>query len=356
MQLHRRLATAVRFADASPGEGGGAVIGGRLGATAGRGGAVVLRFNRDFAFRYETAEELRPGVERIVARNPKDYTWVGTNTHLVGRERVAIIDPGPASREHVEAVLGALAGRPVTGIFVTHSHLDHAPAAAALKEATGAPVFGFGPIDAQLAPRTDEEVDLATRPDIALADGAVIEVDQGFVLEAVHTPGHFPNHLCYALTIHDRDAGPARLLFSGDHVMGWSTTVIVPPLGNLEHYLDSLVRLLRRPEELYLPSHGPAVADARGWVRALIAHRHGRERQIVACLARGIRAPEEIVAAIYEGLTPRLQKAAAGSVRAHLDFLAARGLIDSTGRLQAGAAEIDAVWPYRSVEARAGGA
>ncbi|RMF75900.1 MAG: MBL fold metallo-hydrolase [Alphaproteobacteria bacterium] len=319
---------------------------------------MPIRFNRNFSFHYEKPEDVEPGIRRVVARNPKDYTWVGTNTYVVGRRRVAILDPGPDTAEHVSAVLAAVDGRDVIGIFLTHSHRDHAPAARPLARATRAPVFGFGAIDPALAALTEEDVDVETVPDIRLEDGAVLEVDQGIVLTAVHTPGHFPNHLCYAVTIHngkeashDGQEASRRLLFTGDHVMGWSTTVIVPPLGNLEHYLDSLVRLLAQPARHYLPSHGPAIADGPRYVRALLAHRHMRERQIVSCLARGIHRPEAIVAAIYEGLTPRLERAAAGSVRAHLAYLEMRGMIDAEGRLTCTPAEIDTSWPHTAIEA-----
>jgi len=312
---------------------------------------VPIHFNRNFSFHYETPEEVEPGIRRVVARNPKDYTWVGTNTYVLGHERVAILDPGPHTREHVEAVLAAVDGRDVIGIFLTHSHRDHAPAAIPLARATRAPVFGFGAIDPDLAALTEEDVDVKTVPDIRLEDGAVLEIDQGYVIAAVHTPGHFPNHLCYAVTIHRRDEGDERLLFTGDHVMGWSTTVIVPPLGNLEHYLDSLIKLLAQPARRYLPSHGPEIADGPRYVRALLAHRHMRERQIVSCLARGIRRPEAIVAAIYDGLTPRLRRAAAGSVSAHLAYLEMRGMVDAEGRLTGAPAEIDASWPHTAIEA-----
>ena len=312
---------------------------------------MPIRFNRDFSFRYETPEEVAPGLRRVVARNPKDYTWVGTNTYVLGHERVAILDPGPETAEHVDAVLAAVDGRDVIGIFLTHSHRDHAPAARALARATRAPIFGFGGIDPALAALTDEDVDVETVPDIRLEDGAVVEVEHGIVIAAVHTPGHFPNHLCYAVTIHGGHADGRHLLFTGDHVMGWSTTVIVPPLGNLEHYLDSLIRLLDQPARRYLPSHGPEIADGPRYVRALLAHRHMRERQIVSCLARGVLRPEAIVAAIYEGLTPRLERAAAGSVRAHLAYLEMRGMVDADGRLACSPAEVDASWPHTAIEA-----
>ncbi len=315
---------------------------------------MPIELIRDFDFRYETPERVAPGVVRVVARNPGDYTWIGTSTFVVGHRRLAVIDPGPARREHVEAVLGAVADRPVVGIFVTHSHRDHAPAALPLSRATGAPVFAHSALDPALADLTDEDVDLTVVPDCRLGDRARVEIEEGLLLEAIHTPGHFPNHLCYLL--HDlgggRDGGGVRrLLFSGDHVMGWSTTVIAPPLGHLEHYLDSLVRLLDLPARRYLPSHGPAIPDGPAHVRRLIAHRHFRERQILECLARGMREPAEMVARMYEGLSPRLEHAAALSVRAHLDFLEARGFLDASGDLRRAPHEVFEAWPYRELEA-----
>ncbi|RMF18134.1 MAG: MBL fold metallo-hydrolase [Alphaproteobacteria bacterium] len=319
---------------------------------------MPIRFIRDFEFRYETPEMVAPAITRVVARNPKDYTWIGTNTWIVGDDRLAIIDPGPAQSEHVEAVLEAIAGRPVVGIFITHSHNDHAPAALPLAKATGATIFGHSPLDPMIADLTDEDIDLSVVPDCRLGDRARLEIEEGLLIEAVHTPGHFPNHLCYLL--HDlrrsHEGGVSRrMLFSGDHVMGWATTVIAPPLGNLEHYLDSLLRLQRLPVTRYLPSHGPEIPDGPDYVRQLIAHRRFRESQIVECLERGVRDPAEMVARMYEGLSPRLEKAAALSVQAHLDFLAARGLLTREGVPTLSARRIAESWPYNELESSSGG-
>ncbi|WP_281300414.1 MULTISPECIES: MBL fold metallo-hydrolase [unclassified Iodidimonas] len=278
------------------------------------------RFNRDFDIPYGIAIDIAPGISRVLANNPKDYTFKGTNSFLIGRQELAIIDPGPLLESHIEALIKAIDERPVCAILVTHSHADHSPAAQILSERCGAPIMGHRPLDPAIAALTEEDVDLEFSPDRALGDGDEIAVD-GRIIRAVHTPGHFPNHLCYALDDN-------RILFSGDQVMGWSTTVISPPLGNLEHYLASLDRLLGRDDRLYLPSHGPQIDDPHSYVQDLIRHRHHREQQIITCLARGCTTPNAIVADIYEGLSPRLEQAAAQSVQAHLDYLAARGLID----------------------------
>lgn len=261
---------------------------------------------------YEKAVDVVDGVVRVLAENPKDYTGPGTNTYVVGGEAVWIIDPGPACQKHVEAVLSAIAGRPVLGIFVTHTHLDHSPAAPLLAGATDCRTYGFGALDCDLLALTDEEVDTEFVPDQALADGHLVG-EGDWQIMAVHTPGHFPNHMCYYL--------PHKgLLFSGDHVMGWSTTSIVPPLGNLAEYLASLDKLEALGGHLMLPSHGDKVTDVAGRIREIRDHRFKRHGQVEKCLADGITLPEAIVAEIYEGLTPCLLNAAKGCVEAHIEF------------------------------------
>lgn len=252
------------------------------------------------------------GVVRVLAENPKDYTGPGTNTYVVGDEAVWIIDPGPACHQHVDAVLKAVAGRPVDGILVTHTHMDHSPAAPLIARATGAKTFGFGALARDLLALTDEEVDVDFAPDHSLADGHLVGEGDWQVL-AVHSPGHFPNHMCYYL--------PHKgLLFSGDHVMGWSTTSIVPPLGNLAEYLSSLDKLEALGGHLMLPSHGNEVTDVTGRISEIRDHRFKRQRQVETCLADGMTDPEAIVDEIYEGLTPCLLNAAKGCVEAHIEF------------------------------------
>lgn len=266
---------------------------------------------------YDEVQEVTDGILRILARNPKDYTGTGTNTYVIGNETVWILDPGPADEHHVKAVLEAVAGRPVEGILITHTHLDHSPAAGALKTVTGAKTYGFGPLSADILDLTTEDVDRDFVPDVVLAHNRVVG-EGDWCIQALHTPGHFPNHMCYFL--------PNRgILFSGDHVMGWSTTVIVPPLGSLADYMDSLDVLDGCRASLMLPSHGEAVVSPLKRIDEVREHRKMRHRQIKACLDKGVANPADIVELIYEGLTPRLIEAAKGSVMAHMELIDAEG-------------------------------
>lgn len=287
---------------------------------------MALTFTRRFDFDYCVPAQVAPGVRRVVARNPKDYTLFGTNTYVIGTDSLAVLDPGPDLDEHIDALMATIGGAVVSHIFVTHSHEDHSPAARRLSELTGAPVCGFGPLDEVARAQTYEDIDTEFDPDIRLGDGEVI-AGAGWTLRALHTPGHFPNHLCYALD-------GRNILFSGDQVMAWATTVISPPLGHVGQYLASLARLAAYDFDRYLPSHGPEVAEPARHVRELIDHRHERERQIIGCLAQGIADPAVMVERLYEGLTPRLVLAARQSVRAHLIHLQERGLICRENRLR----------------------
>ncbi|MFZ4518054.1 MAG: MBL fold metallo-hydrolase [Microthrixaceae bacterium] len=294
------------------------------------------RFVTDFDPRYGECVEVAPDLRRVVARNPSKYTAWGTGTYLVGRGEVAVIDPGPALDEHVAAVLAAVRGETVTHVLVTHTHADHSPATAAVVAATGATTYGFGPHPAAAvsedpdgedpdgedadgedadAGEGEEHGDLGFVPDVAVRDGDVLHA-AGTTFECLHTPGHISNHVCFAQP--DR-----RRLFTGDHVMGWSTTVIPPPDGDLGDYLANLRRLLERDDEVYLPTHGPPVTRPREFVAELLAHREERSRQILEELAHGPRTPEEVVAVIYAEVRPELHAPAARSVRAHLLHLRA---------------------------------
>lgn len=284
---------------------------------------VEIPFKRDLKFEYGVLETLSPLIRRIVARNPSPFTAHGTGTYVVGRGKVAIIDPGPDIAEHVDALLQALRGETVERILVTHTHLDHSPASAAVQRATGAPTHGYGPHGAELGPAVEEGGDRAFVPDHALRDGDVVS-GPGWHLAAVHTPGHTSNHLCFALA-------EEKVLFSGDHVMGWSTSVIAPPDGNMGDYLRSLEKLLRRDDASFLPTHGPAITDPKPFVGAFIEHRREREAAILARLAAGDREIPAMVAAIYTGLDPRLHRAAARSVLAHLIELVAQGRVVADG-------------------------
>jgi glyoxylase-like metal-dependent hydrolase (beta-lactamase superfamily II) len=287
--------------------------------------AVEIRYRRDFAYEYGRLEPVSPGVRRIIARNPGPFTFRGTGTYVVGEGEVAVIDPGPDLAEHVDALLASLTGEQVSHILVTHTHRDHSPAAAPLKVATGAPTYGFGPHAGGRRGESGSEEggDWDFLPDIVVRDGDEIIGDK-WRFTAVHTPGHTSNHLCFALP----DSG---VLFSGDHVMGWSTSVIAPPDGDMASYMASLDKLLPRGDSVYWPTHGPAIEEPQRHVRAFIAHRREREAGILDCLKSGIETVDAIVARLYRGLDPALRPAAGRSVLAHLIDLTQRDIVAADG-------------------------
>jgi glyoxylase-like metal-dependent hydrolase (beta-lactamase superfamily II) len=265
-------------------------------------------------------ERLGSRIRRILAPNPSPFTFTGTQTYIVGEGDVAVIDPGPDLPEHVEALRAALQGERVAAILCTHTHRDHSPASRPLQSATGAPIVGCAPLSLEdSGPRADESFDSAYRPDRVLADGERIGA-AGWTIAALATPGHTSNHLCLALE-------QERALFTGDHVMGWSTTVVAPPDGDMADYMASLERLLARDDRIYYPAHGPAVDDPHGHVRRLIGHRRMRERQILSRLEQGEGRIPAMVAAMYADIDPRLFPAAGRSVLAHLVDLERRGLV-----------------------------
>ena len=274
---------------------------------------------------YAIVEPLEPGVGRLLARNPSPFTYFGTQTYLVGDEELVVIDPGPDLPDHVEAILAGLNGRTLAAIACTHTHRDHSPASRALKKATGAPIIGCAPLVLEsIGPRADASFDKDYAPDLVLEDGQAIEFDGGKRLLAVATPGHTSNHLCFAFG----DEGSGGALFTGDHVMGWSTTVVVPPDGEMGAYMKSLDLLRRRGDRIYYPAHGPAVTKPMQLVRGMIGHRLQRERQILRLVGERARDIPDIVANAYPGLDQRLVPAAGGSVLAHLLDLQKRGLVD----------------------------
>lgn len=282
-----------------------------------------------FADRAGECLAVSPLVRRIVAPNPGPFTFKGTCTYLVGRGEVAVIDPGPDSAEHLAAILGAIGGETVSHIVVTHTHRDHSPAARALKAATGAPIVGCGPHGAARArvtgggPALDSSGDREHRPDRELAEGEEV-AGPGWTLRTVPTPGHTSNHLAFALP-------QENALFSGDHVMAWSTTVVAPPDGAMGDYMASLEKLKARQEAVYWPGHGGPVRDPPRFVRALIHHRRLREAAILARLEAGDRTIGAMVPVIYKGLAEALRGAAALSVLAHVEDLVARGLVATDG-------------------------
>ncbi|MGA8169503.1 MAG: MBL fold metallo-hydrolase [Methylocystis sp.] len=263
---------------------------------------------------------------RLIAPNPSAYTFTGTCSYIVGEGEVAIIDPGPAIAAHIDALLNAIAGEKLAAILVTHTHRDHSPAAKILREKTGAPILGCAPYAASPDPMghgLDASHDRDYAPDRVLTDGETLPVG-GATLEAVATPGHTANHLCFALR-------EERTLFSGDHVMAWATTVVAPPDGSMRDYMDSIEKLRRREDALYWPAHGGPVRDPKRYLRALAHHRVQREAAILQRLEAGDETIARMVAHIYEGVDTRLHGAAALTVFAHIEDLIARGLVRSVG-------------------------
>ena len=269
---------------------------------------------------YELLETLEPGICRVLAHNPSAFTYYGTQSYLIGDEELAVVDPGPYLPEHIEALRRAIGDRRVVAIMCTHTHRDHSPAAKPLADVTQAPIVGCAPLALEsVGPRADAAFDGDYAPDRILADGESIEVD-GRKVTAVATPGHTSNHLCFAV-------GDA--LLTGDHVMGWSTTVVVPPDGEMAEYMASLDKLRQRKDRVYYPAHGPAVTNPQRYVRGLMGHRMQREKQILRLVGEKARDIPDIVANAYPGLDPRLVKAAGGSVLAHLLDLERRGLVQA---------------------------
>ncbi len=312
-------------------------------------------FIGEFEPRYGQCVDVAPGIRRVVADNPSKFTAWGTGTYIVGRGEVMIVDPGPARDEHIDAVLAAVSGETVTHLLVTHTHGDHSPATAAIQSVTGAATVGYGPHprtetsaddeglyelvddsdevddsrDGERAgsgaagtgdPPTEEHADTAFAPDIVVGHGDVIEGTELWI-ECLYTPGHISNHICYA----ERSTGA---LFPGDHVMGWSTTIIPPPDGNLADYLASLRLLVGRDDDAYYPTHGSPIPDPQPFVGQLLEHRLGRERQVIEQLAEGPRTIGEIVAVLYTDVRRELHKPAARSVHAHLVALMASGQVE----------------------------
>jgi len=288
-----------------------------------------IPFDKNLALTPDTVDEVVPGVRRVMANNPGPFTFKGTMSYIVGRGKVAIIDPGPDDPVHVAALLDAVRNETVTHIFVTHTHRDHSPATPTVKHATGATVYAEGPHRAARPLHIGEHNPLDSSgdrdfmPDVRLKDGDVVKGD-GWTIEAVTTPGHTANHMAYALK-------EQNLLFAGDHVMGWATSIVAPPDGAMSDYMASLQKLAKRGEELYLPGHGPAIRDAKRFVNYYILHRKAREASILHRLGKGESDIPSIVRAIYIGLDPRLSGAAGMSTLAHLEDLVARGLVETDG-------------------------
>jgi glyoxylase-like metal-dependent hydrolase (beta-lactamase superfamily II) len=325
---------------------------------------VAIPFVRDLDVEYGACAELTPLIRRVVAKNPSKYTFLGTGTYLLGRGEVAVIDPGPDDDAHFEALLAALEGEQVTHILITHTHRDHSPLAARLKAVTGAPTYGFGPharhddwpeedeepeedeaaaeadreevaaasgdTDPDGAESTERGFDEEFTPDVAVHHGERIDGD-GWSVDCVHTPGHTSNHICYGLV-------EEAALFTGDHIMGWSTTVIGPPDGNMAAYMDSLDVVLDREDRSLWPTHGPPVTDPRPFVAAYRDHRLERDEQILARLRAGDRTIAQMVPVMYADVDRKLHRPAARSVHSHLLRLLDAGVVRCEGdpRLRGG--------------------
>jgi glyoxylase-like metal-dependent hydrolase (beta-lactamase superfamily II) len=290
---------------------------------------MALNFETQFDPAYGTAVELAPGVLRLTVNNPSPFTFHGTNSYIVGRDTLAVIDPGPEDEAHYAALLRAIAGRPVSHIFVSHTHRDHSPLAGRLARETGAIIAAEGPHRPARPLRIgeinplDASADIDFRPDLALADNSVTSGDS-WALRTILTPGHTANHAVFALE-------GTGILFSADHVMAWATSIVAPPDGAMADYMASLDRLLERDDKILLPGHGGPVRKPRAFMRGLKTHRKMRERAIMERLGQGDRTIAELVKAIYRDTDPRLHGAAGLSVLAHLEDLVTRGVAATDG-------------------------
>jgi glyoxylase-like metal-dependent hydrolase (beta-lactamase superfamily II) len=283
---------------------------------------MPIAFLQEPPVQYGIAQTVSPRVRRVVARNPGPFSYHGTGTYVIGHGEVAVIDPGPALDEHVDALIAALPNERIVKLLVTHTHNDHSPACRPLQARTGAPTHGFGPHGEgrfERGVKVEAGGDMEFSPDVTLRHGDVVEGD-GWSLECVHTPGHCSNHLCFGL----REEGA---LLTGDHVMSWSTSIVSPPDGDMGDYMRSLALLLERDDRSLLPAHGPPVPDPKPFVRAFVEHRVERENQILSCVEQGIGRIAEMVPRMYATLPAFMHPAAARSVLAHVLYLLERGVL-----------------------------
>jgi glyoxylase-like metal-dependent hydrolase (beta-lactamase superfamily II) len=294
----------------------------------------MIPFVRDMAFAYGVADQVSPLIRRVVAENPGPFTYLGTGTYIVGRGDVAVIDPGPLMDAHLAAILKATEGERIVAILTTHTHIDHSPLASPLQAISGAPIYG------RADPKTDsgfeEAGEASFRPDIEIADGAQVS-GPGWTLEALATPGHASNHVAYALL-------EENALFSGDHVMGWSTTVVSPPDGDMGAYYASLETVRAREFATLWPTHGPPVTEVEPFLTAYRAHRLAREAQILAALSAGPTTIKAMVPVMYAAVDPRLHPAAAHSVLAHLIHLTRQGQVVADATSAADAPSINSTF------------
>lgn len=286
-------------------------------------------FDLEFQPAHETAVPVARDILRVTVNNPGPFTFHGTNSYVIGKESVVVVDPGPEDETHLAALMAAIGGRPVSHILVSHTHRDHSPLSRRLKEATGAPIVAEGPHrparllhDGEINPFS-ESSDSDFAPDIAVSDGERIEAD-GFSLTTILTPGHTANHAAFALD-------GTGIVFSADHVMAWSTSIVAPPDGAMSDYMASLDRLLAREDRVYFPGHGGPVKDPPAFLRGLRTHRRMRERAVLERIRAGDRLIPDMVKVIYASTAPHLHGAAALSVLAHLEDLVEKGLVATDG-------------------------
>jgi glyoxylase-like metal-dependent hydrolase (beta-lactamase superfamily II) len=296
----------------------------------------IIPFVYHFDYEYGAIKPLSPKIRRITANNPNHFTFRGTNTYIIGKGEVALIDPGPDIDEHITAIINGLKDEVITHIFITHSHFDHWPGCKPIKDKTGAKTFGYFQKNNDAAIRSNPDnlvsglnqeeryADTDFVPDISVNHGDIIE-GNGWTVECVHTPGHAFNHMCYQLK-------EEKALFSGDHVMGWSTSVISPPSGDMEAYMNSLEILLDRDDQVLWPAHGPGVNDPKPFIQSFIDHRKNREQQIIDCLKKGINKIKDMVPDMYYDIHKALYPAAERSVLASLIYMEKRGTVICQGQ------------------------
>ncbi|MBV9542555.1 MAG: MBL fold metallo-hydrolase [Alphaproteobacteria bacterium] len=286
---------------------------------------MAIPFIKEFEPQYGELVRVSPLISRIVARNPGPFTFRGTGVYVVGHDEVAVIDPGPDMPEHLEALKRALAGRRVTHILVTHCHSDHSPAAKPLKAWTGATTYGFGPHGSGQddGPKVEAGGDMDFVPDVRVKDGDIIR-GKDFTFECVYTPGHTSNHMCYALK-------EEKALFTGDHIMGWSTTVVTPPDGDMADYIKSVEKLEARDDRTLYPTHGAPVTDPKPFLAAYREHRLDRERQVLDAIRDGLTTIPKMVERMYAAVDKGLWPAASRSVLGHLIKLEREGRVTNTG-------------------------
>ena len=277
---------------------------------------VHIPYRRELEFDYGTVTQLAPGIRRVIANNPGPFTFHGTGTYILGTGKVAVIDPGPDDEAHIDAILAGLPGEEVSHILVTHTHMDHSPGCRLLQAKTGAPTYAYGPHGAgkiEQGVQVEEGGDMDFDPDHLLAHGDIIQ-GEDWTVECVYTPGHTSNHLCFSLQ-------EQKALFTGDHVMGWSTSIISPPDGDMADYMQSLELLLERDDDVYWPTHGPSIIEPKTHVQAYIDHRLEREQQILECIDKGTHQIREMVPLMYRDTPEFMYPAAARSVLAAMENL-----------------------------------